>query len=169
MRVTCRDAAPADLAAVAALFRASFTATFGRLYAPADLAAFLDRFTPAAWAAELAQPGLALRLAELDGAPVGFAKLGVVTLPVAPAGPALELRQLYLAGAAQGRGIGDALMAWVLATARARGAGELFLSVFVGNHRARSFYARHGFVDVGPYTFMVGDHRDEDRLLRLAL
>ena len=58
MTVTYRDATPADLPAVDALFRASFTATFGHLYQQADFDAFMGKFTPRAWAAELAQPDL---------------------------------------------------------------------------------------------------------------
>lgn len=169
MTVTYRDATPTDLTAVDSLFRASFVATFGHLYAPEDLADFLAGFTPEAWAAELAQPDLEIRLAEEDGALIGFAKISDPTLPVEPAGPALELRQLYLSDAAKGRGVADALTTWVMDQARARGAGELFLSVYVDNHRAKAFYARYGFTDVGKYEFPVGRHLDEDRLMRLAL
>ena len=164
-----RDATEADAAAINGLFRASFIATFAHLYAERDLAAFLAWFTIDAWRADLADPAIAFRLAEQDGALLGYAKLGPVTLPVTPAGPALELRQLYLHEEAKGTGIADALMDWTLRIARARAARELFLSVFVGNHRASRFYARHGFEDVGLYRFMVGDHADEDRLMRLAL
>lgn len=164
-----RAGTEADLPAIDALFRRSFAATFGHLYAPEDLAAFFARFTPDAWAAELAQPDLAFRLAERGGVLLGFAKVGAPTLPVEPAEPALELRQLYLDEAAKGTGVADALMGWVLDTARRRGAGEVFLSVYVDNHRARRFYARHGFERIGRYDFMVGNHVDEDDLMRLAL
>lgn len=167
--IAYRDAGAGDVAAIAALFRTSFVGTFGHLYPPEDLATFLTKYTPAAWADDLAQPGLGIRLAEEDGAVIGFAKIGGVTLPVTPAGPALELRQLYLLDAAKGRGVADALMEWALDQARARGAGEMFLSVYVDNHRAKRFYARHGFADIGRYTFMVGNHGDEDRLMRRAL
>jgi GNAT superfamily N-acetyltransferase len=167
--IAYRDAGPADLAAVDVLFRRSFEATFGHLYAPADLAAFFARFTPDAWAAELARPDLAIRLAEDDGTLVGYAKVSDPTLPVEPAGPALELRQLYLDAPAQGTGVGAALLDWTIATARDRGAGELFLSVFVDNHRAKRFYARRGFEWIGRYDFPVGDHVDQDDLMRLVL
>ena len=165
---TYRDASPADAAVLERLFRATFTATFGHLYAPHDLDAFLDGCTIASWNEQLADPAYVVRLAERDGGAVGFAKLGPPSLPGAPP-TAIELRQLYLAEAAQGSGVAPTLMDWVLATARARGAAELWLSVFVENHRARRFYARFGFEDVGPYTFMVGAHADEDRLMRLKL
>lgn len=164
-----RDARPADLAAVDALFRRSFTATFGQLYDPADLAAFLAGLTPAAWQAEFATPGVAIRLAEQDRALVGFAKTSMPTLPVTPQGPARELRQLYLDDHARGTGVGQALLDWAIDDAHARGAQELFLSVYVDNARARRFYERNGFERIGRYTFMVGNHADEDDLMRRAL
>ena len=166
---TYRNAAVADAAAIDRLFRASFAATFGHLYAPQDLAAFFASCTPEAWRAELTDPVVAYRLAERDGELVGYAKLGPLKLPATPSGPAAELNQLYLAEEAKGTGVAAELMAWVLATARARGAGELFLSVYVDNHRAKRFYARYGFEDVGSYRFLVGSHVDEDRLMRLQL
>ena len=165
---TYRDANPSDAAVLAAFFRDSFSATFGHLYAPEDLAAFLAQSPPERWRAELTDPGYVVRLAEQDGRLLGFAKLGPPALPGAPSS-AVELRQLYVAEAAQGTGVAPTLMDWVLATARARGAAELWLSVYVDNHRARRFYARYGFEDVGPYAFMVGGHEDEDRLMRLRL
>ena len=116
-----RDAVPADAAMLSALARQSFTETFGHLYDPADLAAFLDRHTPAAWAEEIADPAYAIRIAEQAGTPVGYAKLGPPTLPFEPRGAAIELRQFYLLGPAQGTGAAQAMMAWVIDTARDRG------------------------------------------------
>ena len=164
-----RDALPADAVALDALFAESFTDTFGHLYAPEDLALFLSRFSIEEWARELADPGLAFRVAETDDVLAGYAKLGPVSLPVTPAGPAVELCQLYLRKAWQGAGVAQALMDWVLAEARARGAEELYLSVFTGNHRARRFYAHYGFEEVGPYIFMVGNQADDDLIMRARL
>lgn len=170
MTIVYRDATGAELPAVDALFRRVFTEVFGHLYDPADLVAFFARFTPEAWAAELAQSDLRIRLAlGDDGRLAGFAKVSDPTLPVEPEGSAMELRQLYLDVDHRGRGVADALMGWVLAEARARGAGELFLSVYVDNHRARRFYERYGFEPVGRYDFMVGNHADEDIIMRARL
>lgn len=170
MTIVYRDATPADLPAVDALFRRVFAEVFGHLYDPADLAAFFARFTPEAWAAELAQADLRIRVAiGDDGAPGGFAKVSDPTLPVEPAGKTMELRQLYLDVEYRGRGVAETLMGWVMAEARARGASELFLSVYVDNHRARRFYERYGFEPVGRYDFMVGNHADEDIIMRARL
>lgn len=164
-----RDAIPADAAAIDAVFRASFQATFGHLYAAEDLASFLGKFTVEGWAAEIADPAVAFRVIEDADGIAGYCKLGPISLPATPEGPAIELRQLYLLDRAKGSGAAQTLMDWAIATARARGAGELWLSVYTDNHRAKRFYERYGFEDRGPYAFMVGNHADEDRLMRLAL
>jgi GNAT superfamily N-acetyltransferase len=164
-----RDATTEDAATLAKLGAESFTATFGHLYAPDDLALFLQNHTPAAWAAELANPAFAVCIAEADGVPIGYAKLGPPQLPFTPTGTPAELRQLYVLAPWHGAGVAAALMDWVIATARNRGADELFLSVFTDNVRARRFYARYGFEAVGTYAFMVGNHADEDIVMRLAL
>ena len=158
-----------DAAAVAALFHRGFIDTFGHLYKPDDLAAFFARFTDAAWRAEFSDPAYAFRLAEDGEALAGYAKVGPVTLPVETERRAIELRQLYVLTPWQGAGIAPVLMDWALAEARRRGAEELYLTVFVDNHRAKRFYARYGFEAVGRYDFMVGSHADEDIIMRLKL
>ena len=167
--ITYRDATLADAAALATLGASSFTETFGHLYAPADLALFLDKHTTASWSGELADPAFAVRVVEADGALIAYAKLGPPQLPFTPSTGATELRQFYVLAPWHGAGIAAALMEWVIETARDRGAAELFLSVFTENHRARRFYARYGFEPLGTYAFMVGTHADEDIVMRLAL
>lgn len=167
--LTYRSASLADLDAIDRVFRASFCDTFAHLYRPENLAAFLSQFTREAWTEELRDPDYAFCIAEDDGEPVGFVKLGPGSLPVQATGPKMELRQLYVSTSHLGAGVGAGLMEWALAEVRRRGAEELYLTVFIDNHRARRFYARYGFEDVGPYTFMVGDHADEDVIMRLRL
>lgn len=169
MTVTYRDAAPADASALAVIGARTFTATFGHLYSPDNLAAFLQNHTPDRWAAAIAGDARA-RLAEVDGVAVAYARIGPLTFDVDRHGRAgLQLYQLYVDPPWQGAGVAAALLDWAAATARAEGAADLWLSVFVDNPRARAFYARAGFVEVMPYTFMVGDHADDDIICRLAL
>ena len=167
--VLYRDARPDDAALMATLGARSFTETFGHLYTPENLAAFLLNHSEANWRGELTDPRFVVRIAEADDAAIGFAKVGPPSLPFAPTAPSTELRQLYLLKPWQGAGVGAVLMDWVLAEAGRRGAGELYLSVFVDNLRAQRFYARYGFEAVGRYDFMVGDHADEDIIMRLKL
>jgi GNAT superfamily N-acetyltransferase len=167
--ITYRTAIPDDAPALAKLGADSFRETFGHLYAPADLALFLENHTPAAWDAELRNPAFTVRVAEADDAMIGYAKLGPPQLPFSPDAGSAELRQFYLLSPWQGAGVAAQLMEWVITTARSSGATALFLSVFTDNHRARRFYARYGFEPVGTYAFMVGTHADEDIVMRLAL
>ena len=165
-----RDATPDDAATLAAIAAATFIETFGALYKLPDLNRFIAGYTPAAYGAELADPDIAVRFACIEDAVIGFCKVSSLKLPAPdPAPGAMELRQLYIYKPWQGLGIADVLTEWAKQTARARGAPEIWLSVFTENPRARRFYARHGFEEVAPYHFMVGDQADEDILCRAKL
>jgi GNAT superfamily N-acetyltransferase len=169
MSIAYRNATIRDAGALAELGKATFVATFGHLYQPSDLDVFLENHTPDAWERELADPAFAVRVAELDGRMVGYAKLGPPHLPFEPRGEAAELRQLYVLEEMKGQGVGHALIEWVIDRARDRRADHLYLSVFTDNHRARRFYEKYGFEPEGTYAFMVGTHADEDIVMRLAL
>jgi ribosomal protein S18 acetylase RimI-like enzyme len=164
-----RTATAADADRVVTLFHSCFRDTFGHLYDPQDLAAFLGGHTVVQWGEQLDRDDFAVRVVEDGGELAGFIKLGPLRLPVETAGKALELRQLYVREPWQGSGAARELTDWLIAEARRRGADELYLSVFTKNHRARRFYARYGFEEVGPYAFMVGNQADEDVIMRLAL
>ena len=167
--MTHRDATAADLPAIHAVFRASFCDTFAHLYDPKDLAEFLAKFTPTAWASELTDRRYAFRVAQADGQVVGYVKIGPLTLPVETGGNAVELSQLYILKGYHGVGIAHALMDWAIGEARRRGAEEIYLTVYTENNRARRLYDRYGFEAVGRYDFMVGSHADEDIIMRKLL
>jgi GNAT superfamily N-acetyltransferase len=169
MTVTYRSATPEDAAALDRIFDSSFCDTFGHIYRAEDLATFLSSFGIADWEAELRNPAYAFRIAEAGGRAVAYVKLGPVKMPVETERPAILLDQLYVLKDHHGAGIAHALMDWALDEARARGAEELYLTVFTENHRARRFYDRYGFEPVGRYDFMVGSHADEDIIMRKTL
>ncbi len=169
MNIVYREGKSGDGASVADLFRESFIATFGHLYAAEDLGAFVAGITTEAFEEELADPDFLFRLAEDHGTLAGFAKLGPDNLPGEVIPDTILLYQLYVLEPWKGMGIAQELMGWTIAEARRRGAKHLTLTVYIDNHRARRFYARHGFQPVGTYAFMVGTHADEDIIMRLAL
>ncbi len=169
MSIIYRTATAEDAGALAELGEATFTATFGHLYRPEDLAIFLQNHSLENWAKELGDPAFAVRVAEVDGEMVGYAKLGPPHLPFEPRGEAAELRQLYVLEEMKGQGVAQTLIEWVIERARELRADHLYLSVFTDNHRARRFYEKFGFEPEGTYAFMVGTHADEDIVMRLQL
>ncbi len=165
--IVLRAASAADIPALAGLAEDSFVAKFGHLYRPEDLSAFLDAtYSHAAIAGELANPDRLYRLAERDGALVGYCKLGLSCgWPDHARGQrVIELKQLYTAPHATGQGIGAMLMDWVLGEVSTRGADEVQLSVFSENLGAQRFYRRYGFAKVADIFFWVGQHRDDEFL-----
>jgi ribosomal protein S18 acetylase RimI-like enzyme len=167
-----RSAAACDIPALSRLGIDSFVAKFGHLYRNEDLAAYLaEAHSETSVAAELANPDRLYRLAEQDDTLVGYCKLGLSCgfAEHARGTQIIELKQLYTAPAATGRGIGAALMDWAMAEARARGADEMQLSVWSGNAGAQRFYARYGFVKVAEVDFWVGSQRDDEFLFSYLL
>jgi len=97
--------------------------------------------------------------------PVGYAKLTPLRAPAPdPAPRAVELQQLYVSREWQGKGVAPHLMEWGLGAAAAATATEIYLTVFDHNTRAKRFYTRYGFIEVGRCTFTLGDRIDDDRI-----
>lgn len=168
--IAYRDAVPGDGPELATMAKRCFTETFGTLYRASDLAAFLEgTFGDEGLPSHLADPDYTVRVATDEGRIVGFIKLGPVAFPGTWPKHAIELHQLYVLGGWQGEGVGPALIEWAIARARSARRSEIVLSVYVDNARARRFYARYGFEEIGRYEFRVGETLDDDRLYRLAL
>lgn len=170
--VNLRAASQADVPALSALGRDSFVAKFGHMYRPEDLAVFLEgTHSPAVIAQEVGNADRLYRLAELNGRLAAYCKLGLSCgwPEYARGTQVMELKQLYTDPALTGHGIGAALMDWALDQARQRGADEMQLSVWSGNHGAQKFYARYGFAKVADITFPVGEQVDEEFLFARML
>ena len=163
-----RQAVPADAEALARIGAATFTETFGHLYPPADLAAFLaEHHSPARAAADLAHPKKAAWIAEVDGEVVGYAAVGPSDLPHAGVGPGSgELKRLYVDASQQGLGTGRRLLETALAWLEAAGLGDIWLSVWSENHGAQRLYHRYGFEYVDTYLFQVGSVHDKEFMFR---
>jgi diamine N-acetyltransferase len=166
--LTIRRAVPADAQALSRLAEQTFTETFGHLYPPEDLRAFLDE----AYAVErqrtiLSHPDYAVWLLQDGDVAVGHAAAGPCGLPHPDVRPGDgELKRLYVLRGYQDGGWGGRMFAaardWMLRD----GPRTLWIGVWSENHGAQRFYARHGFVQVGEYEFPVGRVRDREFILR---
>jgi GNAT superfamily N-acetyltransferase len=152
--------------------RRIFTETFASFYDPVQFEAFCGQAFAISgrMGRDLASADVRWRVAVVDGEPIGYAKLIPLRAPATdPAPGSRELQQLYVLSPWHGSGVAEALMQWAVATARQDGARQLYLTVFDHNERAKRFYTRHGFVDVGHYPYRIGDRVDEDRIWRKSL
>lgn len=168
MTPAIRRATPADAEVLSRIAAETFTETFGHLYPPEDLAAFLE----AAYAVEksrrdLEDPDKAAWLVETDGRVVGHALAGPCDLPHDEVTPACgELKRLYVLKAYQGGGTGSRLLAQTLAWLERAGPRRLWIGVWSENYGAQRLYGRLGFEKVGEYDFIVGETRDREFILR---
>jgi ribosomal-protein-alanine N-acetyltransferase len=130
MSVRLRPMAGPDLAAVARLEEA----LFGEEAWSADMLA-----------AELAAAGTGryYLVAEEGGVLAGYAGL------LAPGGGQADVLTIGVSEDRWGNGIGTALLTGLLAEARRRGCGEVYLEVRVDNERAQRLYRQLGFARVG--------------------
>lgn len=152
--------------------RRIFTETFGTLYDRDDFEAFCDTVYSlgGSFDRDLNAADIRWLVATVDGEPIGYAKLTPLRAPAEdPAPGAMELQQIYVLAGWHGAGVATTLMEWAVASATAEQASELYLTVFDHNARAKRFYARHGFEEVGRCTFQLGDRIDDDRIWRRRL
>lgn len=165
-RIRC--ATSADAAALSRIGIDTFADTFGHLYPPQDLQAFLDEsHSPVGYVRYLDDPRFAAWLLEDDGVAVGYALAGACGLPH----PDVkmedgELKRLYLDRSVQNGGWGGRLFDTAMEWLQRHGPRTLWISVWSENLGAQRFYSRYGFAKVGEYEFPVGSVRDREFMFR---
>lgn len=153
-----RPAVPEDAPAMGDMHARSWTETYPGLVPDALLAEMTDPARRrAAWARNLAAPLLpgGTLVAEEAGSILGF--ISVCPARDAALGASGEVSGLYLLRAAQGRGLGRALLVAGARVLLAAGHGAGAAWALDANERARGFYAATGAV---PGTGQVGWHGD---------
>ena len=169
--VKIRPATLADAATLTELGARTFRDTFAADNTPEDVEAFLaSHYRPELQEAELKDPRNLYLLAEVSGVPAGFALLrdGALEQGVQAKRP-LNLSRLDVDQPFLGAKVGAALMLRCLEEARTRKHDVLWLGVWEHNTRARAFYARWGFTEVGEMHFPLGSDLQRDLVLALAL
>lgn len=162
-----RNVAASDQDSLPPMARRVFTQTFAHLFDPAAFSAFCDSAygENGSMKADLLDSRIRWRIAEVQGEPVGYAKLRPLAAPApAPAPGALELQQIYVAPEWHGKGVAKELLDWCVSSARQLGSTELYLTVFDHNEKAKAFYSKNGFREVGRCIFTLGGRDYDDRV-----
>lgn len=169
--VSIRPATLADAPRLTVFAERIFRETFGPDNRPGDMDEYVAKnYGHEAQAGEIADGSIGTLLAEAEGELVGFAQVRGGPPPPCVTGPApIEIWRFYVDRAWQGRGLAGRLMQAVDREAVGRGARTLWLAVWERNPRARSFYRKCGFEDVGEQEFVLGQDHQRDRVLVRSL
>jgi ribosomal protein S18 acetylase RimI-like enzyme len=162
-----RVGAATDATALAELAARTFRETFAADNRPEDIAAHIaNAYGASQQEREIVDPDIATLLVEVDGQLAGYAQLRSGVPPACVTGEApVELWRFYIAKPWHGRGVAQALMRKVESDVFRRGGRTLWLGVWERNERAKAFYHKNGFADVGSHEFMVGTDAQTDRIL----
>lgn len=83
--------------------------------------------------------------------------------------PAVEISKIYVREQIHGAGLAQLMMTQALDNARSERAKSVWLGVNKANQRARRFYKKMGFKNVGERKFRVGDDFEEDYVMEKLL
>jgi diamine N-acetyltransferase len=167
-----RRASAADAALLAELGARTFAETFAADNRPEDMAAYIaSSFSYERQAAELADPQSVFLIAEIDGIAAGYAKIrgGAPAPESVTNNKPIELVRLYVSQSWLGRGLGASLMRACVREATQRGYRTIWLGVWEHNARARAFYRKWNFHEVGEHVFQLGNDSQTDMLMQRLL
>jgi diamine N-acetyltransferase len=169
--VVFRPATAEDAAEWSAFAERVFVETFAKDNTPENFTTYLrSAFSTDLQTREIADPNAFVLLAFVSGSLAGYAHLDKSEVPASiDDDSALELKRFYVAKEWQGRGLANSLMHETMQHARARGARTLWLGVWEHNPRAIAFYRKQGFREVGSHPFLIGDDRQTDLEMAIAL
>jgi GNAT superfamily N-acetyltransferase len=167
MNPAIRLATSSDAVLLAELAASTFRETFAPHNQSHDMALHeAEAYGPRQQGRELADPSIVTLLVEVAGKPAGYAQLRCGAAPACVGGEApIELWRFYIAGDHHGQGIAQALMRRVETEAERLGARTLWLGVWEHNERAKAFYRRCHFADVGSHVFKIGTDAQTDRIM----
>lgn len=132
-----------------------------------NLRLYLDsNFTPSILVAEIQDPRKKFFLAMLGNTPCGYGAIREIPPPPCVTGPRpVELYKMYVDQRALGTGAGNSLMGACLARAYELNFRTVWLGVWEKASRARMFYKKWKFVDVGNSTYLVGNDIQPDIIM----
>lgn len=160
--IIIRDAIPEDAVCIGVLGMQVFLDTYATEGIRRSIAdEVLQAFAPQTIAQLIAQPGISLVVAQVNGHLVGFAQIKLnARHSMIDAADAAELQRLYIQERFTGCGLGYQLLQAAEQHAARGGAELLWATVWVGNERALGFYPRRGYEVLGSptYTFQGETH-----------
>jgi len=168
-----RRCTEADAPMLAQLAARLFAEAYGPTHPEPELSRYLTRsFSVDKVREEITDSDVTMFVGEDETRrPLGYAFLrrtGLLPEGVANSN-SYEVVRFYVEAAAQGRGIGAALMERCFDESRRRGADMIWLQVWKEAPWAIGFYKRMGFSTVGSAAFYFGDQVGDDHIMSRSL
>ena len=162
-----RNANTGDAKQLAQLAERTFRATFGDTNTTADMDLHCRmNYDESIQAAEISDPNTITLLSDNDGTLIGFAQLRWDETPacVRAKSPG-EIHRLYVVDQWHGKGVAQELMNASIEEMKIHGSDIVWLGVWERNPKAKAFYRKFGFVEVGDHTFSVGEDPQRDIIM----
>ncbi len=149
----------------------TFRDAFGPVNAQKDMDKYIaDEMNIDRLSEELSNKDNLFFMAWYDEIPVGYVKLRATKKPdeLKDNNP-IEIERLYVLQVYQSKKVGGAIMDHSINLAINRGYDIIWLGVWEHNYRAIDFYKRYGFDLFGSHSFVLGDDKQTDVLMRKTL
>jgi ribosomal protein S18 acetylase RimI-like enzyme len=160
-----------DAAILLELSRKTFYDAFAHLNNAADIDAYAGKaFTLQKFRQELSDPYSYFYFAIVDNNIAGYIKINFNTAQTELQDPnALEVERIYILQQYQGQQLGKQLLSFAINTAVNKNLKYVWLGVWEHNYKAISFYESQGFIIFSSHSFVLGNDKQTDLLMKKEL
>lgn len=165
------EVTPDDIEYLVEVSRQTFRETFGPHNTKHDIEKYLkEQLSEDQLVRELHNKNSTFFFAKSGAEVIGYLKLNTgeaQTEVIDPGG--MEVERIYILEEYQGKGYGQQLLEKAVTEARNQNLSFIWLGVWERNTKAIEFYKKYGFTHLGVHTFVLGDDKQRDLILRLNL
>jgi ribosomal protein S18 acetylase RimI-like enzyme len=160
-----------DLDELRVISRETFYESFAWGNSEENMQSYLDEaFSYTSLRKELDDPASAFYFATFGEHTIGYMKLNIGKAQTdLKDNNSLELARIYIKKEYQGRHTGKILLDKVLNIAKEKRVDFVWLGVWEKNQGAIRFYERNGFVKYSTHSFMLGNDRQTDLIMKLNM
>jgi diamine N-acetyltransferase len=166
-----RKAEPNEAGALARLAEKTFRDTFGADNSATDMDQHvLETYSAQIQTREILDSKVDTFVCEFENELIAYAQLSWLEAPsYLKALKPVEIKRFYVDSPWHGKGIAGALMAQVLDHVGSKNADQIWLGVWEHNPKAKRFYQKMGFLEVGEHVFQLGSDPQRDLILSRKL
>lgn len=149
----------------------TFSETFSADNTEENMSKYLaEAFSIEKLTVELIDADAQFYFATLGGSIIGYLKtnLGIAQTELYDAN-ALEIERIYVLKEFYGKKVGQLLYEKAIQIAKSKNAPYIWLGVWEKNARAISFYRKNGFIEFSKHSFMLGNDKQTDILMKKVL